>query len=421
MRGDDIDAEAHLLDQLRQERDDERRSVGAVPVGQQHHGDGTLGHEVRLRPVLWLHLVHADRREQPDKYLGRLLEVRGIGTGNLGPGSSTGSDPRSADGARDAALHREATGLGGLRCAGDHASHLLDLLRDASHRPGRGVRGQAADLRRHRRGPTPLRARQARLGAVPALPETLFLGDSWGWPGLGFSFTTRSPVRSIIASRAFVTVQLSLGAALVRLSVGIPIGVLSALRPRSLRDRLAMAFALFGVSAPVFWLGLMCLWLFWFKLHWAAGSGYVSIGTSLSQWFSHMLMPWIVLALLFTAFYARMARGTLIETMGEDYIRTARAKGLPEWKVVVKHGLRSSLTPIVTMLGLDLGTLLGGAIITETVFNLQGLGLYSIQSVYRGDLPGVLAVTVLASLAIALMNLIVDVVYAFLDPRVRFA
>ncbi|HEY3022036.1 MAG TPA: ABC transporter permease, partial [Actinomycetota bacterium] len=126
----------------------------------------------------------------------------------------------------------------------------------------------------------------------------LFLGDSWGWPGLGFSFTTRSPVRSIIASRAFVTVQLSLGAALVWLSVGIPIGVLSALRPRSLRDRLAMAFALFGVSAPVFWLGLMCLWLFWFKLHWAAGSGYVSIGTSLSQWFSHMLMPWIVLALL---------------------------------------------------------------------------------------------------------------------------
>jgi peptide/nickel transport system permease protein len=249
----------------------------------------------------------------------------------------------------------------------------------------------------------------------------LFLGDSWGWPGLGFSFTTRSPVRSIIASRAFVTVQLSLGAALVWLCVGIPIGVLSALRPRSLRDRLAMAFALFGVSAPVFWLGLMCLWLFWFKLHWAAGSGYVSIGTSLSQWFSHMLMPWIVLALLFTAFYARMARGTLIETMGEDYIRTARAKGLPEWKVVVKHGLRSSLTPIVTMLGLDLGTLLGGAIITETVFNLQGLGLYSIQSVYRGDLPGVLAVTVLASLAIALMNLIVDVVYAFLDPRVRFA
>ncbi|HZD80190.1 MAG TPA: ABC transporter permease [Actinomycetota bacterium] len=248
----------------------------------------------------------------------------------------------------------------------------------------------------------------------------LFLGDRWGWPGLGFSFTTRSSVRSIIASRIIVTTQLAVGAALIWLAIGIPIGVLSALRPRTLTDRVAMGFALFGVSAPVFWLGLMALWLFWFKLGIAAGSGYVSIGTSFFGWLNHMLMPWFVLAFLFAAFYARITRAGLIETMNEDFVRTARAKGVPEWKVVLKHGLRASLTPVVTMLGMDLGTLLGGAIITETVFNLQGIGLYAVQSVYNGDLPAILAVTVIASLAISVMNLIVDIVYAFLDPRIRY-
>src|SRR5206468_6521935 len=133
----------------------------------------------------------------------------------------------------------------------------------------------------------------------------------------------------------------------------------------------AMGFALFGVSAHVFWLGLMFLYLFWFKLHLAAGSGYVPISQGFFSWLNQMIMPWVVLALLYAAFYARMSRGNLIETMTEDYIRTARAKGLPERRVVFKHGLRASLTPVVTMFGMDLGTLLGGAIITETVFNLQ--------------------------------------------------
>jgi peptide/nickel transport system permease protein len=249
----------------------------------------------------------------------------------------------------------------------------------------------------------------------------LFLGDRWGWPGLGFSFTTRSSVRSVIAGRIIVTTQLAVGAALVWLAIGIPIGVLSALRPRTLMDRLAMGLALFGVSAPVFWLGLMALWLFWYKLHIAAGSGYVSIGTGFFTWLNHMLMPWLVLAFLYAAFYARIARAGLIETMNEDYIRTARAKGLPEWQVVLKHGLRASLTPLVTMLGMDLGGLLGGAVITETVFNLQGVGLYAVQSVYNGDLPAILAVTVMAALFITVMNLLVDVAYAFLDPRIRYA
>jgi peptide/nickel transport system permease protein len=249
----------------------------------------------------------------------------------------------------------------------------------------------------------------------------IFLGDQWGWPGMGFSFNTRSALKPIIFDRLTITAQLALGAALVWLSLGIPIGVLSALKPRSIGDRFAMGFALFGVSAPVFWLGLIFLYVFWFKLRIAAGSGYVPIGQGFFSWLNHMIMPWVVLALLFAAFYARMARGNLIETMGEDYIRTARAKGLSEKRVVFKHGLRASLTPVVTMVGMDLGTLLGGAVITETVFNLQGLGHYAIQSVHSGDLYAIVDVTLIAAFFVTFMNLFVDIVYAFLDPRVRYS
>jgi peptide/nickel transport system permease protein len=252
--------------------------------------------------------------------------------------------------------------------------------------------------------------------------KRIFLGDQYGWPGLGFSFNTRSPLKPIIFDRLLVTMQLALGAAVVWLLVGIPIGILSALKPRSIFDRLAMGFALFGVSAPVFFLGPLFLYLFWFKLGILPGSGYYAIGVyGVWPWFSHFIMPWTVLALLYAAFYARMTRANLIETMGQDYIRTARAKGLSERTVVLKHGLRASLTPVVTMFGLDLGGLLGGAFITETVFNLPGLGAYAIKSVGSGDLYAILDITIIAGFFITFMNLIVDVLYAFLDPRVRFA
>jgi peptide/nickel transport system permease protein len=248
----------------------------------------------------------------------------------------------------------------------------------------------------------------------------VFLGDQYGWPGLGFSYSTRSPVKDQFFGRVLVTVQLAVGAALVWLCIGIPIGIVSAIKRRSLTDRLAMGFALFFVSAPVFWLGLMGLWLFWFKLRISPGTGYVAWGDNFGDWLSHMILPWVVLALLYAASYARMTRGNLLETMGQDYIRTARVKGLPEWKVILKHGLRASLTPVVTLIGLDLGALLGGAVITETVFNLQGIGQWSVASVFQGDLPVVLAVTVVVAIAVSLMNLIVDIVYAYLDPRVRY-
>jgi peptide/nickel transport system permease protein len=181
-----------------------------------------------------------------------------------------------------------------------------------------------------------------------------------------------------------------------------------------------MGFALFGVSAPVFWLGLIALYIFWQKLGISPGTGYVPFTTSPAEWFGHFWLPWIVLALLYAAFYARIVRGNMIEVMGEDYIRTARAKGLSERRVIFKHGLRSSLTPVVTLFGLDLGVLLGGAIVTETVFNIPGLGPFVISAVFRGDLPVVIAVTLFGAFAVVTLTLLVDILYAYLDPRVRY-
>lgn len=251
--------------------------------------------------------------------------------------------------------------------------------------------------------------------------KRIFVGDEYGWPGLGFSFNTRAPLKPVIFDRLLITMQLAIGAAVLWLLVGIPIGILSALKPRSLFDRFAMAFALLGVSTPVFFLGPVMLYVFWFQLGWLPGTGFYPITQyGFGEWFTHMIMPWSVLALAFAAFYARMTRGNLMETMSEDYIRTARAKGLSERRVVLKHGLRSALTPLVTLLGLDLGGLLGGAIITETVFNLQGMGNYAIQSVYSGDLYAILDITIIAAFFVTFANLVVDIVYAFLDPRVRY-
>jgi peptide/nickel transport system permease protein len=279
--------------------------------------------------------------------------------------------------------------------------------------------------------PTPELIAQVReqLGLDKSLPEqyVLFLkrlvtGDEYGWPGLGFSFDSRTPIIDEIKQRTPRTVSLALGAAVVWLIMGVTIGIISALKRRSLADRLAMGFALFGISAPVFWLGLLALWFFVQK----AGieefsTGYVPFAESPYQWFTHLILPWTVLALLYAAFYARMTRGNLIDTLGEDYIRTARAKGLPERTVIMKHGLRASLTPVVTMFGMDIALLIGGAVITETVFNIQGLGNWAVSSAASADLPAVVGVTLVLAIAVALMSLIVDILYAYLDPRVRYS
>jgi peptide/nickel transport system permease protein len=247
------------------------------------------------------------------------------------------------------------------------------------------------------------------------------------WPGLFlnedvyYSYANFVPVKEEIFGRLPVTMTLAVGAAITWLLIGIPIGIISAIRRRSVWDRAAMVFALIGVSAPVFWLAYLFLYIFWFKLQWAPSSG-IPIGDSVLDAVlqGRFIMPWLVLAFAFAAFYARMVRGNLIETMGEDYIRTARAKGLSEKRVIYRHGLRAALTPVVTMFGLDLAGLLGGAFITETVFNLPGIGQYAVQAIFNNDFPSVMGVTIFAAFFFALANLLVDVAYAFLDPRVRY-
>lgn len=246
-------------------------------------------------------------------------------------------------------------------------------------------------------------------------------GDEYGWPGLGYSFVAGVPVLEEVKERAPRTLLLVVGAAAIWLVVGVSIGVLSAIRRRSVVDRLAMGFVLIGISSPVFWLGLMALFIFWNQLGWTGGTGYVPLTDSVSGFFSHMILPWFVLALLFAAIYARMTRNTLLDTLGEDYIRTARAKGLPERKVITHHALRASLIPIITMFGMDVALLVGGAIITESVFNIQGLGWLAIDGTLNQDLPVVLGIVTVGAIAVVVMNLVVDIAYAFLDPRVRYA
>jgi peptide/nickel transport system permease protein len=245
------------------------------------------------------------------------------------------------------------------------------------------------------------------------------------WPGFFldkdtyFSYQNFVPVRSAIAHRLPVTAVETAGAVVLWLAFSLPAGVVSALRPRSKIDRATMSFAIFGVSAPIFWVAYLLLFVFWFKLRILPGSGlppYESLTVAVLR--GRFVLPWITIALSLSAFYVRMMRTQMMGVMQEDYIRTARAKGLPERKVVWKHGVRGAITPIVSMLGVDVGVLLGGAIITETVFNLPGLGQYAVQSAFNGDIPSIMGVTIVGALFILAANLIVDVAYAYLDPRI---
>ena len=239
-------------------------------------------------------------------------------------------------------------------------------------------------------------------------------------PCLGYSFITRQAVWPELLDRAPVTFSLAIGAALIWVVSGVGIGVLSALRRGSFFDRAAMTVALAGVSMPIFWTGLMGLTFFSYKWHiFVAGGTYTPFLTNPLEWAHALLLPWITLALLFSAQYARLTRAGMLETMSEDYVRTARSKGLAERKVVLKHGLRGALTPILTIFGLDFGLLIGGAVLTERVFSLNGLGKYAIDGIINNDLPKVLGVTLVAGLFVILANLVVDLLYAVVDPRVR--
>ncbi|HJZ03358.1 MAG TPA: ABC transporter permease [Streptosporangiaceae bacterium] len=240
------------------------------------------------------------------------------------------------------------------------------------------------------------------------------------FPCFGYSFRNQEPVWPQLISDAPVTLSLAIGASILWLIGGVSIGVLSALRRGSIFDRFSMGIALAGVSLPVFFTGLIALELFSYKWPIFPNVHFVSFTSNPYLWARNLVLPWVTLAFLYAALYARLTRAGMLETMGEDYIRTARAKGLAERKVVVKHGLRAALTPIVTIFGLDLGLLLGGAILTETTFSFPGLGQFTILAIQNQDLPEIMGVVMIASFFIVIANMIVDILYAVVDPRVRF-
>ena len=241
---------------------------------------------------------------------------------------------------------------------------------------------------------------------------------------LGYSFYHNQSVNSILAAAFPITLSLAIGAAVLWVVMGVLSGVLSAVRARSLADRAFTGLALFFYSMPTFVLGLLFLLFFYYELtihgiHAFPGSGYTKFTVSPFEWFRGLVLPWFTLALVSAATYTRLTRGSMLDVMGEDYIRTARAKGLSERRVIFRHSLRAALTPVVTQFGLDVGILLGGAIITEQVFSLPGLGFTAVQAITQQDLPIIIGVVIVAAAAVVVANIVVDAFYAVLDPRVR--
>jgi peptide/nickel transport system permease protein len=247
------------------------------------------------------------------------------------------------------------------------------------------------------------------------------------WPSLGQSFATRQDVNEIVGHAAPVTASLVFGGAIMWLLIALPLGILSAIRPRSMLDRSAMTFVLVGISAHPVWIGLIFAFIFGYKLGWTPITGYCNAINPVgacggpAQWAYHLILPWITFSLVFAALYTRMIRANVLEALNEDYVRTARAKGAPEWQVMRKHVLRNALLPIVTMLGMDISIALGGAIFTESVYSLPGLGRTLIQSLDQVDMPIMVGIVVFATVCIVIINLIVDLLYAVIDPRIRLA
>ena len=234
------------------------------------------------------------------------------------------------------------------------------------------------------------------------------------------SFDTRQNVVQEIKKGMPATFSLCIGAAFIWLFFGILVGVFSAVTAGRMSDRLITTFALIGISMPVFWLGIVLRYFFAETNTWFPDGGYVPLTSDPTQWFYHLLLPWFCLAVLFIGFYGRVLRSNMLDSMGEDYVRTARAKGLPPRAVLQRHVLRNSLIPIVTLFGLDFAAVLGGgAILTETVFDLKGVGWYAAQSVGGLDLPPIMGVTLYGAFFIVFFSAVVDFLYAYLDPRVR--
>ena len=246
---------------------------------------------------------------------------------------------------------------------------------------------------------------------------------------MGQSTATGEDVNAIMRRAVPITASLVFGGAIFWLMLAIPIGIISALRPRSLTDRASMIFILIGISVHPVWLALILNYLFAYKLHALPFAGYCdffypSLGQQCggpTQWAYHLILPWMTFGLMFAALYARMIRASVLETLGADYVTTARAKGASEWRVIRHHVLRNAALPLITMLGMDLGLAFGGAVFIETVFGLPGIGSLAVRSLRRQDLPVLIAIIVLVTVAIIIFNLIVDLLYACLDPRVGYS
>jgi peptide/nickel transport system permease protein len=245
--------------------------------------------------------------------------------------------------------------------------------------------------------------------------EKVFNGDL-------VSYSTQQNVIDEIKDRAPRTFALAIGAAILWMVVSVALGLFNAMHAGQFSDRFLTMIALVGISMPVFWIGALMNYYLGFKWGWFPNGGYVPLTEDPWQWFYHLIMPWTALSILFIGIYSRVLRSNVLDTMNDDYVRTARAKGLGERQVMIRHVLRNSLIPIITLWGLDFGAVLGGgAILTETVFDLQGVGQYAAESVQDLDVPPVLAITMYGAFFIVLLNTIVDIVYAALDPRVRLA
>jgi peptide/nickel transport system permease protein len=248
-----------------------------------------------------------------------------------------------------------------------------------------------------------------------AMMKSLFTGDLK-------SYSSQLNVVDQIKSGIPATFSLCIGAGIIWLGFGILVGVISAVTAGRWSDRLITVLALIGISMPVFWLGLIVRYLFAqdHPFHFMPDGGYVPLTSNPWEWFVHLLMPWLVLAVLFIGFYGRVLRSNILDTINEDYVRTAKAKGLPWRRVLVKHVLRNSLIPIVTLFGLDFAAVIGGsAILTETVFDLKGVGWYAAKAVGDLDLPPIMGVTIYATFFIVVFSVLVDLLYAWLDPRIR--
>jgi peptide/nickel transport system permease protein len=239
-------------------------------------------------------------------------------------------------------------------------------------------------------------------------------------PCLGYSFQYHESVTQLIKDAFPVTLSLAIGAAIIWLVSGVSIGVLSALKKGSIADRSAMVVALAGVSLPVYFTGLILLYVFVYTLHWFPPPKYTDFTENPFLWAQNLILPWVTIAFGTAALYARFTRANMLETLNEDYIRTATAKGLPRRTVIGKHALRSALTPVLTIFGMDVGLLLGGAILTEKTFSLPGLGYLTVNAIARSDFQVVLGITILAAIFIVVANLLVDVLYGVVDPRVRY-